>query len=231
MKSKSMKILIIEDDIIDCDNFKKSADLRDDIEIVSITASDIEGLKFVKVKHPEGIVLDLELNNSTTGNADALDFLANLKKMNLNFSPIIIVTTHINSRVIYDKLHKNGVDLILYKDQPKYSADYVFNKFISLRSVELEQSISIADELKTKEEEISDLIFYELDLIGITSNLKGRQYLHDAILFLIEHEDSDTNVIVYLSKIHNRSENTINNGIKNAIHYAWRKSPVEDLTM
>ena len=232
MKSKSMKILIIEDDIIDCENFKKSAELREDIEIVGITASDIEGLKYVKIKHPEGIVLDLELNNSPTGNVDALDFLANLKDMNLNFTPIIIVTTHINSRVIYDKLHKSGVDLILYKDQPKYSADYVLNKFISLRSEEVETlNISITDELKTKEEKISDLIFNELDLVGITSNLKGRQYLHDAILYLIEHENSDINVMVYLSNIHKRSENTINNGIKNAIHYAWRKSPVEDLTV
>ena len=189
MKSKSMKILIIEDDIIDCENFKKSAELREDIEIVGITASDIEGLKYVKIKHPEGIVLDLELNNSPTGNVDALDFLASLKEMNLNFTPIIIVTTHINSRVIYDKLHKSGVDLILYKDQPKYSADYVLNKFISLRSEEVETlNISITDELKTKEEKISDLIFNELDLVGITSNLKGRQYLHDAILYLIEHE-------------------------------------------
>ena len=67
MESKPMKLLIIEDDIVDCNNFINCVKKRNDIEIVGITDSDIEGLKYVKTKSPEGIVLDLELNNSVTG--------------------------------------------------------------------------------------------------------------------------------------------------------------------
>ena len=70
MDSKPMKILIIEDDINDCNNFINCAKKRNDIEIVAITYSDIDGLKYVKTKNPEGIILDLELNNSTSGNTD-----------------------------------------------------------------------------------------------------------------------------------------------------------------
>ena len=65
MESKAMKILIIEDDIDDCNRFVNCIKERKDIELVGITDSDTEGLKYVKLKHPEGIVLDLELNNST----------------------------------------------------------------------------------------------------------------------------------------------------------------------
>ena len=43
MDTKPMKILIIEDDIQDCNNFKKCADGRKDIEIVAMTDSDIDG--------------------------------------------------------------------------------------------------------------------------------------------------------------------------------------------
>ncbi len=60
MKSKPMKILIIEDDIDDCNNFIDSVKSREDIEIVAITDSDVQGLKYAKQKHPEGVVLDLE---------------------------------------------------------------------------------------------------------------------------------------------------------------------------
>ena len=42
------------------------------------------GLKYVKTKQPEGIILDLELNNSKSGNTDSFEFLANLKKLKLN---------------------------------------------------------------------------------------------------------------------------------------------------
>ena len=82
MDSKPMKILIIEDDVDDCNKFIESVKKREDIEIVGITDSDIEGLKIVKTKHPEGIVLDLELNNSLSGNTDSLEFITNLKKLN-----------------------------------------------------------------------------------------------------------------------------------------------------
>ena len=230
MKSKPMKILIIEDDINECNNFINCVKNREDIDIVAITDSDIEGLKYVKLKHPEGIVLDLELNNSHTGSADSLDFITNLKSLKLNYEPIIIVTTHINSKRTYDILHRNGVDLILYKGHPKYSCDYVLNKFISLRKViSNKETTSIGKEIKENEDKISELIYHELDLVGIGSNLKGRKYLHDAILYLLQNEKENANAIQYVAKIYKKSSNTINNGIQNAIIHGWRVTPVEDL--
>ena len=230
MESKPMKILIIEDDVNDCNNFINCIKGRKDVELVAVTDSDIEGLKFVKAKQPEGIILDLELNNSKSGNADSFEFLANLKKLKLNYEPIVIVTTHVNSKRTYDVLHRNGVDLILYKDHPKYSCDHVLNQFINLRrdfSVENETSIQeLFEDNKTK---ISDLINHELELIGVTSKLKGKLYIHDAILYLIENENSDLSPIQYLTKVHKKSATTITNGIQNAIIHAWRVSAVDDL--
>lgn len=231
MESNPMKILIIEDDINDCNNFIACVKNRKDIGIVAITDSDIEGLKYVKTKSPEGIVLDLELNNSVNGSTDSLGFLSELKKLKLKYEPIVIVTTHVNSKRTYQILHRNGVDLILYKDHPKYSANLVLNHFINLRQVPIEvSSASIEEVLKDTREKISDCINKEMELIGVTSNLKGRKYIHDAILYLIENEDSDMNVIRYLTTVYKKSETTITNGIKNAIYHAWRASAIEDLT-
>ena len=231
MESKPMKILIIEDDIDDCNRFVNCIKSREDIELVALTDSDVEGLKYVKLKHPEGIILDLELNNSTTGNTDSLEFLSNLKKINLNYEPIVIVTTHVNSKRTYEILHRNGVDLILYKDHPNYSCNYVLNKFLNLRKVTTKQSINtFKEELNESENKISECIYHELDLIGVTAKLKGRQYIHDAILYLIQNQNSNINVIQYLTKIYKKSGNTITNGIQNAIIHAWRVSSIEDLT-
>lgn len=231
MESKPMKILIIEDDIQDCNCFVNCIKNRKNVELVALTDSDIEGLKYVKLKRPEGIVLDLELNNSITGNTDSLEFLSNLRKLNLNYQPIIIVTTHVNSKRTYEILHREGADLILYKDHPKYSCDYVLNKFLSLRKLETKQTVeALKEELEENKSKISDCIYHELDLIGVTAKLKGRQYIHDAILYLIQNENNNTNVIQYLTKIYKRSGNTITNGIQNAIIHAWRVSSIEDLT-
>ena len=232
MESKPMKILIIEDDINDCNNFINCVKSRKDVEIVALTDSDVEGLKYVKLKHPEGIVLDLELNNSTTGNTDSLEFLSNIKKLNLNYQPIIIVTTHVNSKRTYDILHRNGVDLILYKDHPNYSSDYVLNKFLHLRQLQPQHTVNtLKEELEESENRISDCIYHELDLVGVSAKLKGRQYIHDAILYLIQNPDSNINVIQHLTKIYKKSGNTITNGIQNSIIHAWRVSSIDDLSM
>ena len=228
--NKSMRILIIEDDIVDCNNFINSAKNRKDVEIIGITDSDVEGLKYVKSKHPDGIVLDLELNNSTSGNTDSLEFLSELKALNLDYEPIIIVTTHINSKRVYNILHRDGADIILYKNHPKYSADYVLNKFMSLREVSPQKTVEILkSELKDNEQKISDCISRELDLIGIPSKMVGRKYIHDAILYLIKNKESNINVIRYLTGKYKKSGNTITNGIQNAIIHAWNKTAVDDL--
>ena len=231
MEVKPMKILIIEDDINDCNNFISCAKMRKDIEIVAVTDSDIDGLRYARNLKPEGIILDLELNNSSTGNADALSFITDLKALNLNCDPIVIVTTHVNSKRTYEILHRNGVDLILYKDHPNYSSNLVLNHFINLRQIPIEGTIgSVEDIIKESKDKISDCINHELELLGITSNLKGRKYIHDAILYLIQNENSDMNVIKYLTTIHKKSATTITNGIQNAIYHAWRTSAIEDLT-
>ena len=232
MEAKPMKILIIEDDINDCNNFINCVKNRNDVEIVAITDSDIDGLRYAKTLRPEGIVLDLELNNSSSGNVDSLDFVTDLKELKLDYTPIVIVTTHINSKRTYDVLHRNGVDFILYKDHPKYTANLVLNHFVNMRQseVSINDKKSVEDELKDRKSKISSCINSELELIGITSKLKGKQYIHDAILYLIENENENSNLIAYLSKIHKKSATTITNGIQNAIFHAWRITPIEDLT-
>ena len=229
MDDNRMKILIIEDDLNDCNAFKKCVENRQDIEIVGITDSDIEGLQLVKIKHPEGIILDLELNESTSGNTDSLEFLQKIKELNLNYEPIIIVTTHINSKRTYEILHRNGVELILYKNHPKYSPEHVLNNFIILRKTNVIKNITIEEKIESEKDKILNLINAELDLIGISQKMVGREYIEDAILYLINNDKNNMNVIQYLTNKYKKSATTITNGIQNAINYAWRISATEDL--
>ena len=234
MDMKPMKILIIEDDIEDCNKFIECAKSRQDIEIVGITDSDIIGLRETKIKRPEGIILDLELNNSKNGSTDSLNFITDLKDLNLNYRPIIIVTTHIKSKRTYSILHRQGADIILYKEQANYSANLVFNTFMHYREKEPEKTVEVLkEELKENKQRILDFIDKELDLIGILSKYVGRTYIYDAIVYLIENDDGtdnqDDNAIREVAKKYNKSYTTVNNGIQTAISHAWTRMPYEDL--
>ena len=48
METKAMKIVVIEDDIEDCNKIIECSKRRKDIEIVAITDSDVNGLKIIK---------------------------------------------------------------------------------------------------------------------------------------------------------------------------------------
>lgn len=118
----------------------------------------------------------------------------------------------------------------MYKDKPKYSSEHVLNNFINLRKTTIEyKSTSFEDLFVDEEEKISNIINNELELIGVTSKLKGREYIHDAILYLVQDDSNKINVIQYLVKKYKKSSTTITNGIQNAIIHAWRITPPDDL--
>ena len=118
----------------------------------------------------------------------------------------------------------------MYKDNPKYSSEHVLNNFINLRKTSVNFSeTSIEEALADEEAKISNIINDELELIGVTAKLKGRDYIHDAILYLVQDDSNRINVIQYLVGKYKKSSTTITNGIQNAIIHAWNITPPDDL--
>lgn len=229
-----MKLLLIEDDIKACDNFRKIANSMGDIEFVGITDSDIEGIKCVKENSPDAIILDLELN-SGTGNGSGFEFLKELKKLKLPVNPKIVVTTNVYSDSVYDYLHSNKVDFIFYKKQAKYSEQNVINTLLILKDYKENEQVNPEMAINTDQDymqKVCEKIDEALDLIGVGTHLQGRKYLHEAIKYLIQNENNNekTPIIQYLSNTYKRPNSTISRAMQNAILYAWRISPIEDLT-
>ena len=227
-----MKLLLIEDDTLVCEKFKKIEKARSDIEFVGITNSAENGIKLVKQNNPDGVVLDLELND---GKGNGFDFLKELKKLNLSKLPKIVVTTNVYSDSVYDYLHMNKVDFIFYKKQENYSESNVISTLLLLNGIgnsnDSEYIEENSEEENDKAEKLSELINKELDLIGVGSHMQGRKYIHDAIEYVIktENDPEKVSVIQYLSKVYKRPNSTISRAIQNAILYAWRISSIEDL--
>lgn len=235
MEKKSMKLLLIEDDTIEYNKFRELAQRRDDIEFVGITNSDVEGIKYVKKYMPEGIILDLELHD---GEGDGFQFLKSLRKLKLSVNPKVVVTTNVCSGSVYDYLHENKVDFIFYKKQEKYSVEHVINTLLLLRDYNKDESsknnaLNIPD--KDNKEEIikmiSEKINTELSLIGISTHLQGRKYLHDAILYLLMNADNTEkiSIIQHLSSKYKKASSTVSRAMQNAILHAWRISSPDDL--
>ena len=238
MEKKPMSILLIEDDELECEKFKAYTDTIENAKVVAVTNSSDKGIELFKRFMPEAIVLDIELHK---GQGSGLEFLEKLNEFTSTFKPIIVVTTNASSSILYNKLHDEGADLIFYKHQMDYSPKIVLSALLSLRKSlykfgssqnSADESIHIETEAE-REDRISDMINSELDLIGISPHLKGREYIHDAILYVItckNTEDSES-VFNYLANIYKKTASSIGRVMQTSINRAWMTSSPEDLEL
>lgn len=229
MEKMPMKILLVEDDIRECKIYKDIIKSRNDVELVAITNSSIVAIEQYKCHKPDGIILDLELND---GEGSGFDFIEKIKKQVNGKAPKIVVTTNVHSDTVYDFCHKNNIDFIFYKKQKNYSQENIINTLVLLGNYEsnIKAEIIEKDE-KTMEDSILYKINKELDLIGVGTHLHGRRYLCDAIYFIIQNKDEyKVSIIQFLVNKYKKSSSTISRAMQNAILHAWRITPIEDLS-
>lgn len=228
MEKKPMKILLVEDDIKECESFKKIIENRNDAQLVSITNSSIKAIEDYKSYKPDAVILDLELND---GEGSGFDFIEKINKINNKTFPKIVVTTNIHSNIVYDFCHKNNIDFIFYKKQKNYSQENILKTLLLLNDYDNTTQIpDIEVDEKLLKDTVADKVNSELDCIGIGTHLSGRKYLCDAICFVLENaKDTKLSIVQYLVSKYKKSNSTISRAMQNAILHAWRITPLDDL--
>ncbi len=226
-KNEQISILLVEDDMEDSNNIKNYINTKENVKLIGTFNSAKDALKNIKIYIPDAIILDIELNN---GEGSGLEILEKINEMDLEVNPIIVITTNISSKTVYSYAHEKGADLIFHKLKDDYSPELVIENILLLTKIKRrENKIQICSSPSEVRDEISDRINRELNLIGISSHLIGRKYIHDAILYIIENDKEKENVFLHLAKIYKKGNSTIGRSIQTAIEHAWRKSSIEDL--
>lgn len=235
-----MRLLLIEDDVGDALKFTECANRRTDIQFVGMTDSCDEGLKIVKSRLPEGVILDLQL---VKGKGSGLHFLEILNEADLTLRPIVAVTTSNQSDVVYRRIEELGADWFFCKMQQDYSEDFVIETLLSLRKAldakqkvrpdaiqgDLRKSRSMVESPDDRRDRIFRRIDAELDLIGIRTRLKGRIYLREAIYHQIHSEKERGSGIEEVALTHKHAYGTVSKVMQTAINDTWSNSSIEDL--
>lgn len=226
-----MRLLVLEDSPVEIARIESSLKYRKDFELVSITNSVDEAIYVLKESNIEAVILDIELNKGIGGSG--LDFLISLETLDLDFKPLVIVTTNNESEVIYNACRGKNVDMIYYKSKEDYNPSIILNQFITLRPFILKPKIKsetsrIESEIKRKER-IVEIINEELNMIGIPPQMKGRLYVFDAIEYLILNPKKDAYYTNYLHEKYNIRKGGISTSIQDAINNAWRNTAEDDL--
>lgn len=231
---KDLKILLVEDEPSECAAINRCIDKTEGIRLIGVTNSIVKALEDVNTCLPDVIILDIELHK---GEGDGITFMERLHTLDVKLRPFILVTTNNVSQIVYDRIRELGVDFIISKNQDKYSAEYVIDFLMSMKSTILfrKGKQGVPEEIMTLEdrEEITRRILKridtELDLIGISPKVLGRKYLVDAIQMTIVKPEP--NFCAAIARKYNKSTQSVDHAMSNAINVAWKISSIEDLNL
>lgn len=227
-----MKILVLEDDEHEIKRIKSYINACSDFELVKTTNAVHEAIDCLRNNSIEGVIVDIELNKGLGGSG--LDFLKMIKELDLDFKPLIIVTTKNESEAVHNACRAENVDMIYYKSKEDYTPKIIMNQFLILRpfmpKVKIKSTKSKIETDAEKHKRILELIYEEMNLIGIPPNLKGYTYLVDAIEYLLTNKNSDNSYYTsFLQEKYKVRKGGIITSIQDAINNAWRNTPEEDI--
>jgi ActR/RegA family two-component response regulator len=242
MNAEPMRLLLIEDEITDALKYTDCAKRRADIKFVGMTDSSEDGLRMVKNKLPEGVILDLQL---VKGKGSGLQFLETLNETDLTLRPFVVVTTSNVSDAVYALAVELGADFFFGKTQQGFNEDLVVDTLISLRKVmnakqkkkpmdipiqgDLGKARDMVESPDDRRNRIYHRIDLELDLVGIRARLKGRLYLREALYVQIHSKKERGSGIEEVAAKYNFTYASIIKTMQTAIDDAWDSGDAEEL--
>lgn len=215
--------IVVEDEDYICEEYRTKAKKREGLFLLETTKDALEAIKLVCEYTPDAVVLDIELN---TGTGSGIDFLKGLKAIGNDKKPLILVVTNITSSMTHHRVHALGGDLIITKNKPDYSVDFVLDTLESLaspasinnsRQTEAAKAIAKAEYAKKRKTRI----ITELELVGVKPNLKGFPYLCDAIGLYCDNQTENTSKII--ADKYGVTPDSVEKAMRHAISSAWHR--------
>lgn len=223
-----LSVLIVEDEEITCEELKECIGKDEGLKLAAATNNSYEALELVRMHLPNVIILDLELHH---GGGNGILFLHELRKIDLELPPYILITTHNMSDVTLEQVRKLGADFTLSKYERNYSAQYVIDNINLMRHAIRQKNISKGLEIPLSpadsDRKIMTYIQRKMDLIGINPSAVGYKYLVDAIFLTYKGETG--NIAKVLASKYRKTDKSIERAMQNAIKQAWTTNDIEEL--
>lgn len=232
---RELALLLVEDDSNECAAFTQYINSVDGVNLIAVTNSSYKGVEYVVDFKPDAVILDLELHQ---GAGSGLLFLNELKRLELEKPPYILITTNNMSEITYNQARILGADFIMQKHQDDYSVKSVVDFLNIMKDTIFKSSASrvdnrniplVSESIVVSEQKIDKKINRELELIGISPKVIGKKYLFDAIKLVINGYEGS--VGAELAKKYNKTDASVERAMQNAINKAWRTTDIEDLSI
>jgi len=231
MKTK-IKLLIADSNRELSLQMKSFFDGKSDIELISIATDGLDALEKIRKHSPDAVLMDIVLPQ-----LDGIGLLKEINTLSRTYRPIVIVTSGAKREHITNICMQLGADYFMIKPCDNETV-YERIKLLcmpktsgSIHDIACTEKGDNADRPSDRALEIS--VTKTIHSVGVPANIKGYQYLRDAIIMSIK----DTELINAVTKQlypkvatrHNTSPSRVERAIRHAIEVACIRGNEEEL--
>lgn len=226
-----LRVLLVEDDLELCEEFRGCFDETDGIELAAATDSAARALELVRELQPDAVILDLELHN---GEGNGISFLSQLGKMKGIKKPFVVINTNNSSQTTYELARRLGAGWIFYKHTQGHSPAVVTD-FLLIMSREgaqtgifsLQQPAASDAGSCSDRRDLKKRIYEELNNVSINPRYKGYDYLADAIEICCGGYVPHVSDMV--AELHGKKVKSVEHAMQTAIEKAWDATDTDEL--
>lgn len=207
-------------------------DAKDDIEVVGKATDGIDAIDKLRTLSPDVLLLEIVIPGM-----DGIDILKRVKAMPRNSRPVVIVLTGAKRENVTNLCMELGADYFMIKPA---SLETIYERISLLCTprISMESRTRVSREAAPSGDIPSDRaieisVTNTIHSVGVPANIKGYQYLRDAIIMSIK----DTELINAVTKQlypkvadrHNTSPSRVERAIRHAIEVACIRGNEEEL--
>lgn len=221
-----VSLLIFEDNISIHKSFLNLSDKFPNVNILNISNNPQKIISQVYSLCPDILVLDLD-NFTIKSKNNVLDKLNDFSFKEIPYT--IIISKDFNAISIQYR-NLQSADYILSEYEPDSLSDYILSFVETIKPILCNKMIInprhkyIFDSIN----DISGIITSELNKLGMTPNLKGYNYLVDAIITVMYTPHA--NICRLISDKYNKTESSVARAMQNAIIRSWTHTDTDKLS-
>ena len=228
-----IKLLIADSNVELLSQMKSFFESKEDIALAATATDGAEALEKIKQYHPDAVIMDIVLSQ-----LDGIGVLKGINAMPKVHRPIIIITSGAKKEHVTNLCMQLGADYFMIKP---CSAETIYERVSLLCGPKMSQTILSEPSIYSKNNQSDRPSDRALELsvtktihsVGVPANIKGYQYLRDAIIMSIK----DTELINAVTKqlypkvagLHNTSPSRVERAIRHAIEVACIRGNEEEL--
>ena len=228
-----IKLLIADSNLELLSQMKTFFDSKEDINLAATTTDGTEAAEKIKEYRPEVVIMDIVLPG-----LDGIGLLKAINNLPRAHRPIVIITSGAKKEHVTNICMQLGADYFMIKP---CSPETIYER-INLLCAPRSMQSSFGDSRVYPEKSAGDIpsdraielfVTKTIHSVGVPANIKGYQYLRDAIIMSIK----DTELINAVTKQlyprvanrHNTSPSRVERAIRHAIEVACIRGNEEEL--